>query len=530
MPTTTPQTEKILVAGAWTASAAVRSFQSSNPATGEQLPQQYPVSSWDDCETLLDAAAEAAEHLQRSTPAEIAGFLEAFADLIDANNEELAAAASLETALPVAPRLAAVEIPRTSNQLRQAATAARNGSWAQATIDTKANIRSCYEPIGPVCVFGPNNFPFAFNSAAGGDFAAAIAAGNPVIAKANTSHPGITKKLAELALQAVLASGLHPATVQMIYRLSHADGARLVADHRVAAIGYTGSRKAGLTLKAAADQAGKPIYLELSSVNPVVLMPGVLAERGADLVSEFTTSVLMGTGQFCTNPGLLILQAGTATEEFLEGTRQKFVDAQPGTLLSSGVKEALVNAVQTLTNAGATLLCGGRPVENQCSVSNSLLRVSAKDFLRDPEIFQTEAFGNASLAVVADSVEEIGKVVDALEGNLTGCIYSSSDATDAASYQLVAPKLARRVGRLLNDKMPTGVAVSPAMNHGGPFPATGHPGFTAVGIPASLFRFAKLTCYDAVREDRLPALLRDKNPTGKTWRSIDLNWTVADVS
>jgi 2,5-dioxopentanoate dehydrogenase len=218
------QSEAILVAGTWQSSNASSYFHASNPATVQELPARYPVSTWADCERVLDAAVAAAEQLRQLPPSQIADFLEAFASQIDANVDALVAMAHTETGLPVKPRLADVELPRTSGQLRQAAAAARSGSWAQPTIDTKLNIRSCYEPIGPVIVFGPNNFPFAFNSVAGGDFAAAIAAGNPVIGKANTSHPGTTKLLAELAMSAVEETGLPAATVQLIYRTSHADG------------------------------------------------------------------------------------------------------------------------------------------------------------------------------------------------------------------------------------------------------------------------------------------------------------------
>lgn len=529
MSTATEQPQAILVAGKWQPAEASNYFQSANPSTVSSLPAQFPVSSWGDCEKMLNAAVEAAEQLRGMPPAKIAEFLTGYADRLDANREELAEVAHVETALPVRPRLADVELPRTSGQLRQAAAAAMTGSWAQPTIDTKLNIRSCLEPIGPVVVFGPNNFPFAFNGVSGGDFAAAIAAGNPVIGKANTSHPGTTKRLAELALESVRAAGLPAATVQLIYRLSHSDGERLVADPRVGAIGYTGSRGAGLALKKAADAGGNPIYLELSSVNPVVILPGALAERGSGMVDEFVTSGLMGAGQFCTNPGLLLMLDDSATDSFIEGVTAKFQAATPGTLLSSAVQKSLTAAIETLTSAGAQLLCGGEPIAGKCSVANTLLRVSASQFLSDPGVFQTEAFGNASLVVVADSVEELAQSIDALEGNLTGSIYSAQDGSDEAAYAALAPKLARRVGRLLNDKMPTGVAVSPAMNHGGPFPATGHPGFTAVGLPAGMIRFGKLTCYDSIRHPRLPRLLQDANPTGRTWRLIDLEWSTSDV-
>lgn len=529
MSTTNAPLADILVAGKWRPSSASQTFQSINPATGEPLPYSFPVSNWDDCEQVLIAAAEAAEQLRQLPTSKVAEFLDAFAAQIDAHSDALCALAHSESALPVKPRLADVELPRTAGQLRQAAQAARTGSWASAVIDTKLGIRACYEAIGPICVFGPNNFPFAFNSVSGGDFAAAIAAGNPVIAKANSSHPATTKLLAELALAAVEETGLPAATVQMIYRTSHADGSRLVADPRLGASGYTGSRQAGLVLKAAADAVGKPIYLELSSINPVVLLPGALAERGAEIANEFATSGLMGAGQFCTSPGLVLLVKGADSDQFISAVTAKYQAAPAGTLLSAAVQKSLTKAVETITAAGAKLLCGGQAIAGQCSVSNTLLQVSADKFLTAAEEFQTEAFGNAALLVVADSVEQIAQVLRALEGNLTGCIYSDKQGADEADYRQIAPLMAKRVGRLLNDKMPTGVAVSPAMNHGGPFPATGHPGFTAVGIPASLFRFAKLTCYDAVRSERLPELLQDKNPTGQTWRCIDLAWTTGDV-
>ncbi|MBI2479202.1 MAG: aldehyde dehydrogenase family protein, partial [Planctomycetia bacterium] len=402
--------------------------------------------------------------------------------------------------------------------------------WANATIDTKAEIRSCLEAIGHVCVFGPNNFPFAFGRISGGDFAAAIAAGNPVIAKANSSHPGTTRIFAEEAHAAAQSTGMPAGTVQLIYRTSHEDGERLVADSRTGAVGYTGSRHAGLRLKAAADAVGKPIYLELSSINPVVILPGVLEECGDALAAEFAGSCLMGTGQFCTNPGLVILVKGERTDAFVSSVADKFCAAPVGTLLSRGVEKSLGENLAALQKAGAENLTPNPSASGSgyCH-ANTLLRVAGSRFLQDPEAFQAEAFGNSSLLVIADDIDQVGAIADSLEGNLTGCIYSESNGNDDAAYDQIAPRLRVRVGRLLNDKMPTGVAVSSAMNHGGPFPATGHPGFTAVGIPASLVRFAMLRCYDNVRPHRLPANLRDKNPTGKTWRMIDGAWSQSNV-
>ncbi|HUE72131.1 MAG TPA: aldehyde dehydrogenase family protein, partial [Pirellulaceae bacterium] len=235
-------TAPVLIAGHWKNSTASSTFRSENPATRQPLPDEYPVSTWQDCDEALAAAAAAFERMRGLSGERIGSFLDAFAARIESAADELARMAHLETALPISPRLAGNELPRTTGQLRQAAAAAREGSWAMPTIDTKQNIRSLLEPIGPVIVFGPNNFPFAFNSASGGDFAAAIAAGNPVIAKANTSHPGTTRMLAGEAHIAAEETGMPPGIVQLLYRTSHADGERLVSDGRVGASGYTGSR------------------------------------------------------------------------------------------------------------------------------------------------------------------------------------------------------------------------------------------------------------------------------------------------
>jgi NADP-dependent aldehyde dehydrogenase len=199
-------------------------------------------------------------------------------------------------------------------------------------------------------------------------------------------------------------------------------------------------------------------------------------------------------------------------------------------LLSPNVATGLAASVEKLCEFGAELLAGGgQPESDRCAYANTLLQATGKAFLSNPEGFQTEAFGNASLIVVADDAEQLCQVIGQLEGNLTGCLYSARQGSDEVLCQSIAFELTPKVGRLLNDKMPTGVAVSAAMNHGGPYPATGHPGFTAVGVPASLLRFGKLTSYDNIRHDRLPDLLRDKNPTGETWRLVDGAWTQAEL-
>jgi len=523
-------THRILIRGQWRESRSQATFQAENPRTRQPLPDTYPVSAWPDCEEALDAATQAATQIRRLPAERAASFLERYAGRIEDRRNELVEIAHNETALPVSPRLTDVELPRTTDQIRQAAAAARDGSWRRVIIDTGSGIRSCLEPLGPVCVFGPNNFPFAFGSVSGGDFAAAIAAGNPVIGKAHSSHPGTTRVFAEAAHAAAVETGMPEGTVQMMYRLDHADGLRLVSDRRVGATGYTGSRKSGLKLKEAADAAGKPIYLELSSINPVVILPDALEERSDAIADEFTTSCLLGAGQFCTNPGLVILLDTPASEAFISAVAHRFQQAPIGTLLSKGVAENLQRGVALLKKAGAQQITDKTAEQpSGYSYPNTVLRVSGDQFIKESEVLQSEVFGNAMLFVVARDVQQACTVVEELEGNLTGCVYSHSTARNDWACERLASGLRRRVGRLLNDKMPTGVAVSPAMNHGGPYPATGHPGFTSVGIPTSLTRFSMLCCYDNVRPHRLPTWLQDENPNPGTWRQIDGRWTQANV-
>ncbi len=321
-----------------------------------------------------------------------------------------------------------------------------------------------------------------------------------------------------------------PGFVQLIYRTSHDDGARLVSHPLIAATGYTGSRSAGLVLKEAADRAGKPIYLELSSINPVVILPGALTERLDDLAAEFTGSCLMGTGQFCTNPGLVLLLANETTDAFVAAVGQGFANAPVGTFLSEGVQKSFGAGLAALQQSGAELVPGGESGGGTgISHQNTLLKVEGATFLEKPEQLQAEAFGNGSLFVIAQDADQAAAIIDSFEGNLTGCVYTDTTGSDDALYDALAPALRTKVGRLLNDKMPTGVAVSAAMNHGGPFPATGHPTFSAVGMPQSIFRFSMLQSYDNIRPNRLPPLLQDENPNADCWRLIDGVWTQGNV-
>jgi NADP-dependent aldehyde dehydrogenase len=500
----------VLACGVWRPSKSSGAFQAENPALGQPLSESYPVSSREETLEMLQAGSEAAESLRNTDGDTIAKFLETYADGIERRSAEFVEIAHTETALSKSPRLKDNELPRTTDQLRQAARAAREASWRRPVRDDARKIWSVFAPLGgPVLVMGPNNFPFAFNSAAGGDFAAAIAAHNPVIAKANTAHPGTTRLFAEVAHEAVRATGLHPATVQMLYRMPADVGLEMVAHPLTGATAFTGSKSAGMKLKEAADRAGRPIYLEMSSVNPVLLLEGALRERGPAIADEFFASCTLGAGQFCTCPSFVIVPDSDAGRKFVQAAREKFEAGAPGILLGRGGRDALAESVSVLKQNGAMLLCGGQALAGPAyRFANTLLRVSAEDFLRQPQKLQTEAFGPVALLVIARDTTQIISVLKHLEGNLTGTVYSGTTGSDDAEYAAIEPALRQRVGRLINDRMPTGVAVSPAMNHGGPFPATGHPGFTAVGLPASIQRFTALHCYDNVRPARLPAVLK----------------------
>lgn len=517
----------ILLAGQWqTLDAAVESFCAVNPATRQALPERFPISGARVVRQLLEAASAAAKELREVPPEAIADFLDTCAANVEQRAAELVHWAHLETALPEKPRLSDVELPRTTLQLRQAAKAVRERSFCEPVIDTKNNIRTMLGPLGaPVVCFGPNNFPFAFNAVMGSDFASAIASGNPVIAKLHPSHPKTSQLLAEAAFDAVRTTGIPSATVQALYQLPSELGLKLVAAEEVGAVAFTGSRVAGLALKAAANAAGKPIYLEMSSINPLFLLPGAVAERGAELAKEVFGSCALGAGQFCTNPGVSVVLASPESEALLQELQGLFARTPPGPLLSQQGAKNIRDGVAVLTLNGAQCLVGGQEVTTGAfGFQNTLLRVSGEQFLQAPEALQTEAFGTVHLMVFADSVEQMVQIAHCLEGNLTACIYSGTAGQDDAAYTQLARVLRYKVGRLLNDKAPTGVAVSPAMHHGGPYPSTGHPGFTAVGMPAAVKRFCARHCYDGVRPHRLPDELLDANPR-KVWRCVDGEWT-----
>jgi len=518
--------EKILVAGAWRDASVASTYRAAEPATGCARPETWPVSRWSDVEAALDAAVGAAAELRGLPASRIAGFLACYADMLEARLADLVAVAAAESGLAERPRLVEVEGPRMLDQLRQAAAAVVEGTWRMAMIDSRRNVRSAAVGLGPVVVFPPGNFPLAFGAVTGGDFAAAIAAGNPVIGKAHPALPGVSQFAARIAVEAVEAAGLPAATVQLLHGVEPADGERLVADPRVGAAGFTGGEAAGRRLFAAASAVGNVMWVEMGSVNPVVLLPGAVAARGGEIAGELTASVTGSAGQFCTKPGLVFLVADAAARAFMATLADRFRGIGPQVFLGAPGVSRLAAAVAGLRGAGATVLVGGdEPAARggPCVRSPTLLEVSGATFLAAPESFVVEAFGNATLLVACTDVAELLRAVGRVHGSLAASLYAA--AADDAIREPVESLLVARAGRVVGDRMPTGLAVTPPMQHGGPWPSAAPPFFSAVGLPWSILRFARRVCYDGWPHARLPEWLRDEVPEGRPWRYVDGGWT-----
>ena len=517
--------------GEWRNDPCTSTFTPENPTTGMKLDRVYPSSSMDTLRKMASHAAEAARTLNACPPEQIAAFLDAHADKIDQRREAIAKTAHEETGLPIKPRLQEVEMDRTVDQLRQAASCVRDRSWCTPRIDSNLNLRSVYEPLGGgVLVIGPNNFPLAYNGIAGGDFAAAIAARNPVIAKAHPLHPGTTQLLAQCAHDAAMTADLPDGSIQMFYNCEPDDGLELIRMPEISAVGFTGSRPAGLSMKQAADETGTPIYLELSSVNPMFLLSGALEQRSGQIAEQVARSMLAASGQQCTCPGILFVRRSDAANRFIEILRELLDREQPQVMLSSGGVKNLHESVQAIIEKGADLLIGGSPMDGEgARYAHTLLRTNAGTYLQNPKDMQDEMFGVAGLIIVCENDAQMLACAQTLEGNLTGSLHLADNESDDELARAITGVLRQRVGRLIHDGVPTGVSVNAATVHGGPFPATGHPGFTAVGMPTSIHRFAALRCYDRVRESHLPAELRNTPPTPTILRMIDGEWRTGDV-
>lgn len=364
-------------------------------------------------------------------------------------------------------------------------------------------------PLGPVAVFGASNFPLAF-SVAGGDTASALAAGCPVVVKGHPAHPGTGELVARAIVRAVYDCGMHSGTFAFLPGRANQLGAALVSDPRIKAVSFTGSRNGGLALADISARRDEPIpvFAEMSSINPVILLPDALARKTQELATGFISSLTLGSGQFCTCPGLVIAFKGDDLDRFAFLSKEALEAVDQHIMLTAGIEAAYVEGVAALDANPAAVRIAGVRKNARAGNYGALFRTSAACFLRDKSLGH-EIFGSASLIVACDNLAEMVKVIDALEGQLTATIQLESE--DHAMAARLLPLLQRKAGRVLANGWPTGVEVTRAMVHGGPFPATSDGRSTSVGTLA-MARFLRPVCYQDIPDDLLPAPVKAGNP------------------
>jgi NADP-dependent aldehyde dehydrogenase len=467
----------------------------------------------EELERVLAAAAQAAGPLAALRPADRARLLRAAADALDAAAGELVPIAIEESALPEG-RLTG-EVARSSGQLRLFADALEEGSYLEVILDSadpdakpvpRPDLRRMLVPLGPVLVFAASNFPFAF-SVPGGDTASALAAGSPVVVKAHPGHPRLSQRTGEVLAEALRAAGAPDGTFAVVHGMEA--GTTALTDPRIKAGAFTGSVKGGLALLEIATRREEPIpfYGELGSLNPVFVTPAAIAARGADIAAGYVGSFTLGTGQFCTKPGLLFLPEGHGLEERLvEAVRA----TAPAGMLNDRIREGHAHERDRLEGLGPvrTLVHG---VDGDAGVAPTLLATTAKELLADPDPILQECFGPTSIVVEYADGDEMLAAAEAFSGNLTATVHAED--ADAATLQPLVDALRDRAGRLVYNGWPTGVAVAAAMHHGGPFPSTTASIHTSVGTTA-IRRFLRPVCYQNTPQALLPEALQDGNPLG----------------
>jgi NADP-dependent aldehyde dehydrogenase len=494
-----------------------RKFHGMNPATGESFGPAVSEAADEDVADACALAAAAADRFGSLVPDARAAFLEASGQAILDIRDVLIETAMAETGLARA-RLEG-ERMRTVNQLRMFAAEVRDGRWLDVTIDPalpertppRPDLRRMNVPLGPVAVFGASNFPLAF-SVAGGDTASAFAAGCPVVVKGHPAHPGTGELVARAIRSAVQACGLPEGVFSFLPGRSNELGAALVADPRIKAVGFTGSRGGGLALIDIAARRPEPIpvFAEMSSINPVVLMPTALAARAEALGVAFVASLTLGAGQFCTNPGVVIALDGPELERFANAAAEALAKAPPSTMLTPEIRAAF--------EAGVAALDAHEGAE-RIGLGGALFRTSAEHFIADKAL-GNEVFGAAAVIVRCADTEEMAEVIASLEGQLTATL--QLDPADEPAAAPVLAALTAKVGRVLANGWPTGVEVTHAMVHGGPFPATSDGRTTSVGTLA-MMRFLRPVCYQDIPDALLPPAVQAANPWNLP-RRIDGTW------
>ncbi|WP_332875780.1 aldehyde dehydrogenase (NADP(+)) [Massilia sp. S19_KUP03_FR1] len=513
-----------LLIGATAPFGSAASFKAIDPATGAHIEPAFGSATLDDVERACTLAQQAFDSYRDTTPQVRAAFLEQVAQNILDLGPVLIERAMHESGLPQA-RLEG-ERGRTVGQLRLFAKVVRDGRWLAATLDSALPERAPPRPdlrlrkiaLGPVVVFGASNFPLAF-SVAGGDTASALAAGCPVVVKAHGAHPG-TSELVGRAVQAAVAScGLPEGVFSMLHGDGRTIGQALVSHAAIKAVGFTGSRQGGMALVRAAAARAEPIpvYAEMSSINPMFLLPDALAQGAAKIGSGFIDSLTLGAGQFCTNPGLVIALEGAALEQFRAAAVTALQGKTGTTMLTPGIHSAFTDGVEKLGKQnGVTLLARGQAGSTACAGQAALFQTDAAHFLANPAL-EDEIFGAASLIVACRDLDQFRQIAEYLDGQLTATMFLTENDRDAALALL--PVLERKAGRILINGFPTGVEVAYAMVHGGPFPATSDSRSTSVGAGA-IERFLRPVSYQDLPAFLLPAALQDDNPLG-LWRLRD---------
>ncbi|MFJ3467113.1 aldehyde dehydrogenase (NADP(+)) [Pseudomonas sp. NPDC090201] len=494
-------------------------------ATGEQLTPAFGASTVDDVQAACELAEAAFDPYRHLSDEQRASFLDAIAQGLLDLGDTLTERVHLESGLPK-PRLEG-ERMRTVNQLKLFASLLRDGRWHGAVLDSalpdrqplpRADLRQRRIGVGPVAVFGASNFPLAF-SVAGGDTASALAAGCPVIVKAHPAHLGTSELVGRVIQKAAADTRMPDGVFSLLIDKDISVGQALVSHPRIQAVGFTGSRRGGLALVAAAQARPVPIpvYAEMSSINPVFLLPAALTSRADSIAQGFVDSLVLGAGQFCTNPGLLLALESDALERFVSAAAKALAEKTPTTMLTPNIHGAYCNGLNNLHKAaGVTLVAEGREAEGSFQARAAFFRTDSATFLANPAL-EDENFGPSALLIVCKDVADLQKVAARFDGQLTVTLHYEEG--DKAIAQALMPILERKAGRILFNDFPTGVEVSYSMVHGGPFPATSDSRSTSVGATA-IDRFLRPVCYQNVPDSLLPPALQQGNPL-RTWRLVD---------
>jgi alpha-ketoglutaric semialdehyde dehydrogenase len=497
-----------------------------NPTTGEPMEPPFGGGTLKDVNQAC-ALADAAFDAYRATSAEVkAQFLERIAQEILDIGDLLIERAGSESGLPRA-RLEG-ERGRTCGQLRLFASLLRDGRSSNLVVDTalpertplpRPDLRSRKIPIGPVAVFGASNFPLAF-SVGGGDTASALAAGCPVIAKSHPSHLGTSELVGRAIRNAVAACGLSEGVFSLLHGNGNLVGGALVQHPAIQGVAFTGSRRGGLALVQLAQHRPQPIpvFAEMSSTNPCFLLPAALASRAESIATGFANSVSLGVGQFCTKPGLVIGIDGPDLESFIAAASKAVAQINPGIMLNPGIHSAYVSGKTALSDHAAvvTVAEGKEVAATGCSAQAALFETTAKAFLATP-VLAEEVFGPTSLCIRCADAAEMAAVANSLEGQLTATL--QMDDQDLALAESLLPVLERKAGRILVNGFPTGVEVSYAMVHGGPYPSTSDSRVTSVGAMA-IERFLRPVCYQGFPQGLLPPDLQEATIQSR-WRLVD---------